>query len=197
VAAHVIRDSVQIPARILDSIRTFDPASRGVNMTDTLTIVGKVATDPTQGRTGGGIPVTNFRLATTHRRLDQATQTWVDVNTNWYSVAAFRQLGEHAKASLRCGDSVIVTGRLKIRNWEGNGKSGTSVDIEADAIGHDLRWGTSAYLRASRAVANDGAQRAVTEDRAGEDSSASDEDGAADMAETWMAAETEPEPVAY
>lgn len=122
-------------------------------MIDTLTIVGKVATDPIRSQTAGGIPVTNFRLASTHRRFDNATQTWVDAGTNWYSVAAFRQLGEHAKASLRTGDSVIVTGRLRIRNWEAGGKHGTSVDIDADAIGHDLRWGTTAYLRASRASA--------------------------------------------
>lgn len=122
-------------------------------MTDTVTIVGKVATDPNRAQTGGGVAVTNFRLASTHRRFDQSTQAWVDAGTNWYSVAAYRQLGEHAKASLRSGDSVIVTGRLRIRNWESNGKSGTSVDIDADAIGHDLRWGTSAYLRASRATA--------------------------------------------
>lgn len=139
-------------------------------MSDTLTIVGKVATDPTQGQTGSGIPVTNFRMATTHRRFDNDTQTWVDGATNWYSVAAFRQLGEHAKASLRCGDSVIVTGRLKIRTWESNGKSGTSVDVEADAIGHDLRWGTTAYLRASRASGVDAASRSATEDRTDQES---------------------------
>jgi single-strand DNA-binding protein len=119
-------------------------------MTEVLTVVGRVATDPVRGQTRGGIAVTNFRLASTHRRLDPVTQTWVDGETNWFSIAAFRQLGEHAKASLRCGDSVIVTGRLKIRNWESNGKNGTSVDIEADAIGHDLRWGTTAYLRTPR-----------------------------------------------
>ena len=119
-------------------------------MTEVLTIVGRVATDPVRGQTRGGTAVTNFRLASTHRRLDPVTQVWVDGETNWFSVAAFRQLGEHAKASLRCGDSVIVTGRLKIRNWESNGKNGTSVDIDADAIGHDLRWGTTAYLRIPR-----------------------------------------------
>lgn len=119
-------------------------------MHDTVTIVGNVATDPTQGQTASGTPVTNFRLASTHRRFDESTQTWVDVITNWYSVAAFRQLAENAKASLRSGDSVIVTGRIKIRSWENNGKQGTSVDIDADAIGHDLRWGTAAYRRTSR-----------------------------------------------
>ena len=124
-------------------------------MQDTITIVGNVATDPTQGRTANGTPVTNFRLASTHRRFDDATQTWVDVSTNWYSVAAFRQLAENAKASLRSGDSVIVTGRMKIRSWENNGKQGTSVDIDADAIGHDLRWGTAAYRRNPRSASGD------------------------------------------
>lgn len=114
-------------------------------MIDTLTIVGRVATDPTQSQTGGGVPVTNFRLASTHRRFDVVTRDWIDSGTNWFSVAAFRQLGENVKASLRTGDSVIVTGRLKIREWESNGKHGTSIDIEADAVGHDLRWGTTVY----------------------------------------------------
>ncbi|KJQ52913.1 single-stranded DNA-binding protein [Microbacterium sp. SA39] len=133
-------------------------------MNDTVTIVGRVATDPTQGQTGGGDPVTNFRLASTHRRFDNSTQTWTDSDTNWFSVAAFRQLGEHAKASLRTGDSVIVTGRLKIRTWESNGKQGTSVDIIADAIGHDLRWGTSAFLARSRATPSDSGARGSSPD---------------------------------
>jgi len=127
-------------------------------MSDTVTIIGKVATDPVLAQTGGGVPVTNFRLASTHRRYDQATASWVDAGTNWYSVAAYRQLGEHAKASLRTGDSVIVTGRLRIRTWESNGKQGTSVDIDAEAVGHDLRWGTTAYLRSSRAGASEAAR---------------------------------------
>lgn len=138
-------------------------------MNDTVTIVGRVATDPTLGQTGGGDPVTNFRLASTHRRFDSATQTWSDSDTNWFSVAAFRQLGEHAKASLRTGDSVIVTGRLRIRTWESNGKQGTSVDIIADAIGHDLRWGTTAFLARSRATPSDtGARVAPSEPHAAE-----------------------------
>lgn len=51
-------------------------------MTDTLTVMGKVATDPVRERTAGGIAVTNFRLASTHRRFDAATGAWVDAGTN-------------------------------------------------------------------------------------------------------------------
>lgn len=141
-------------------------------MYDTITIVGNVATDPTQGRTTGGVPVTNFRVASTHRRFDEGTQTWVDVVTNWYSVAAFRQLGENAKASLRAGDSVIVTGKMKIRAWENNGKQGTSVDIDADAIGHDLRWGTAAYRRSPRSSVEQAPRATASSDSSVADGSA-------------------------
>lgn len=161
-------------------------------MHDTVTIVGNVATDPTQGRTTSGIPVTNFRLASTHRRFDEATQTWVDVTTNWYSVAAFRQLAEHAKVSLRSGDSVIVTGRMKIRAWENNGKQGTSVDIDADAIGHDLRWGTTAYRRSARSsvdASHRDAGATYPRDVSGQPSHSSDD--VADIDTSWAARDGE------
>lgn len=161
-------------------------------MHDIVTIVGNVATDPTQGRTTSGIPVTNFRLASTHRRFDDATQTWVDVTTNWYSVAAFRQLGEHAKVSLRSGDSVIVTGRMKIRAWENNGKQGTSVDIDADAIGHDLRWGTTAYRRSARSAvdaSSRGAAASDPHDDTGQSSRSGDD--APDIDTPWAARDGE------
>lgn len=164
-------------------------------MYDTVTIVGNVATDPTQGRTTSGIPVTNFRLASTHRRFDETTRTWVDVVTNWYSVAAFRQLGEHAKASLRAGDSVIVTGRMKIRAWENNGKQGTSVDIDADAIGHDLRWGTTAYRRSARLAADASARGGSTPSDPQRDAETPSEprDRAKDIDTSWAAHDGEHE----
>lgn len=120
-------------------------------MNDTVTILGRVGGDPNRGETNTGIPVINFRVASPQRRYDAKTQGWVETGTNWYNVSAFRQLAEHAKASLRSGDGVIVTGRLKLREWENsNGKKGVSIDIEADAIGHDLRWGTSVFRNSTR-----------------------------------------------
>lgn len=129
-------------------------------MSDTVTIVGRVGTDPVPTTTAGGAPMVTFRLASTHRRFDTTTQSWMDGTTNWFSVAAYRQLGEHASESLRTGDSVIVVGRLRIRDWESNGRRGTSVDIDAETIGHDLRWGTTAYRPRHRTVAGAGAARA-------------------------------------
>jgi single-strand DNA-binding protein len=159
-------------------------------MQDIVTIVGNVATDPTEGRTAGGVPVTNFRLASSHRRFDDATQTWVEVATNWYSVAAFRGLAENVKASLRSGDSVIVVGRIKIRAWENNGKQGTSIDIDADAIGHDLKWGTANYRRTPKGSGADRREESATASPGSERPPFDEEDRSPrepDLGDAWAA----------
>ena len=34
-----------------------------------------------------------------------------------------------------------------MRDWDNGTSAGTSVEIEADSIGHDLTWGTSTFTR--------------------------------------------------
>lgn len=116
-------------------------------MTDTITITGNVATEPEHKRTTGGVSITTFRVASGQRRFDRTANAWVDTGTNWYSVSAFRGLADHAFDSLRKGDRVLLTGRLRIRDWDTGTKRGTSVEIDADAIGHDLRWGTTTFTK--------------------------------------------------
>ena len=67
--------------------------------------------------------------------------------TSWYSVSVFRVLAEHAFASLHKGERVIVTGRLRIRQWETSVKKGVTAEIDADALGHDLLFGTTRFER--------------------------------------------------
>lgn len=116
-------------------------------MTDTTTITGIVATTPRRMTTSTGLDIASFRLASVQRRYDQETQTWVNGETNWYTVNAFRQLAINFFTSVEKGDRVIVTGALRIRNWESGDKHGTNVDVEADSIGHDLTWGSSHWTR--------------------------------------------------
>lgn len=127
-------------------------------MNDTVTILGRVGGDLNRSETPGGTPVVNFRVASPQSRYDSKTQTWLETGTNWYNVSAFRQLADHAKASLRSGDGVIITGKLKLREWESGGKRGMSADIDADSIGHDLRWGASAFIKARAAAAPSSSQ---------------------------------------
>ena len=116
-------------------------------MSDTITITGNLAAEPQQRLIGNGVTVTNFRVGSNQRHQDRGSGEWVEDDPNWYQVAAFRRLGEHVFASLRKGDPVIVTGRLKIRHWENEKGRGVSVEIVADAVGHDLKWGTTVYTK--------------------------------------------------
>lgn len=116
-------------------------------MTDTITLTGLVATDPRHIVTGEGLPITSFRLASTQRRFDRSNQRWIDGDTNWYTITAFRHLAMNSSGSLKKGERVLVTGRLRIREWENGERTGTTIDVEADAIGHDLSWGSSVFSR--------------------------------------------------
>jgi len=141
-------------------------------MNDTITIMGNLAADPERRMIGDGMTVTSFRVASTQRRFDRKEGKWVDRETNWYDVSVFRDLGDHAYESLRKGERVIVNGRLKIRPWQTEKSKGTSVEIEADAVGHDLLWGTTKYTRIRRGdewnVPGTDAATAGDADRAGE-----------------------------
>ncbi len=117
-------------------------------MTDIITVRGYVATEVRLTLAQSGLPIAGFRMCSTERRFDRASNTWVDGHTNWYSVSMFRQLATNAGASIKKGDRVIVTGRLKVRPWiNADGRTGTAVEIDADSAGHDLMWGTANFRR--------------------------------------------------
>lgn len=124
-----------------------------------ITVVGNIATDPRHLVTGEGLAVTSFRLGSNTRRWDRAAGKHVEGETNWFTVSAFRGLAENAGACLKKGDRVLVTGRLRIRPWDKSDRAGITAEVDADAIGHDLTWGTSTFTpRATPARADTGEQ---------------------------------------
>lgn len=162
-------------------------------MTDTITLTGLVATNPRHIVTSEGLTITSFRLASNQRRFDRGQNAWIDGDTNWYTVSAFRQLGTHVASSLEKGQRVIVTGRVRIRDWETDEKSGTSIEIDAEAIGHDLTWGRATFTRsiiaksASRdegSETNEGSSEVPTEEDASPVASSAEEGREAAFAAT-------------
>lgn len=115
-----------------------------------VTMIGNVASMVQYGQTAGGIPMANFRLASTERRYDRARAEWVDGDTLWVTVLAWRGLASNVVSSLEKGDPVLVSGRLRVREWEDEGKRRSVVEIDARAIGHDLGRGTSAFRSSVR-----------------------------------------------
>ncbi|MDT0157342.1 single-stranded DNA-binding protein [Microbacterium sp. ARD32] len=157
---------------------------------DTIVIAGNIGNDPVKNETRNGKAVINFRVATSSSYLDQRTGEWVETPSSWYAVSAFGHIAEHAKASLHCGDPVIVVGRLKLKEWESGGRKSVDAEITADSIGHDLSWGTSAFVRRQRAATTGQAQAApATPDvtSSADDETAADESTAQER-DAWEAA---------
>ncbi|WIB27362.1 single-stranded DNA-binding protein [Curtobacterium sp. MCSS17_015] len=121
-------------------------------MNDTITVCGIIATEPRHLVTETGVAITSMRLASPSRRWDRSTSSWANGPTNWYTVTAFRSLAANVHKSVKKGDRIVVTGRVRIRNWERDGRGGTSVEVDADALGHDLAWGISNWIRVPRHV---------------------------------------------
>lgn len=109
----------------------------GETMTDAVAVRGVVATRPRHVTPEAGAPVTIFRLVTGHGR---------SAEHNWYTVTATHQLAVSAAGCVARGDPLVVSGRLRVRDWEGE-PEGVTAEIEADAIGHDLSWGSSVFTR--------------------------------------------------
>lgn len=112
-----------------------------------------------QGWVGGGVTlrkageslVASFRMGCTPSYYRRDTQTWVDEPTQWFTVSAWRRLGENCEVSLRRGDAVVVHGRLKLSTWlDGNGVEQQTWEVVATAVGHDLNRGTSRFVRPER-----------------------------------------------
>jgi single-strand DNA-binding protein len=114
-----------------------------------LTIVGNVLTAPEWRRTSQTNQlVANFKVASTARRLDRATNRWVDGNSLRVRVNCWRKLAEGVASSVMVGDPVIVAGRLYTRDWvDDEGQHRVMYEMEAVAVGHDLSRGRAKFAR--------------------------------------------------
>ena len=124
-------------------------------MNDTMiTVVGNVVDSPRKVRVKNGA-VTNFRLASTGRRFDGATQQWVDSTTFYVDVECWNDLGSHVSGSVSKGDPVVVMGAISTQEWETDGGRRSKPQIKAVAIGHNLSRGIASFTRvkSSRALA--------------------------------------------
>ncbi|GAA3039655.1 hypothetical protein GCM10020229_58580 [Kitasatospora albolonga] len=116
-----------------------------------VTMIGNVATVVNYSQTAAGVPVANFRMAATERRYDREKGDWVEGDTSWVTVKAWRWLAANVVSSLSKGDPVVVSGRLRVREWGEPEKRHCVVEIDARVVGHDLGRGTTAFRWAVQA----------------------------------------------
>ncbi|WP_423185097.1 single-stranded DNA-binding protein [Arthrobacter sp. NyZ413] len=111
----------------------------------TITVTGNLTADPelrqvTRG--SGTTPVVNFTIASTPRTYDAQANEWKDGETLFLRATAWRDLAEHAVATLSKGSRVVATGVLKPRSYETRtGEKRTVVELEIEEIGVSLKFG--------------------------------------------------------
>jgi single-strand DNA-binding protein len=119
------------------------------------TIVGNVISDVRIRRTGEGVKVASFRIASNERRYDKAAEQWVDGDRLYVTVTCWRRLAANVLGSLVKGDPVVVTGRLYTRGYEVEGQKRSVTELEAWAVGPDLSRCSAEVTRARRAASED------------------------------------------
>jgi single-strand DNA-binding protein len=115
-----------------------------------VTVTGNVVGDPQARTTRSGVPFVTFRLASNVRRLDRESGEYVDAETNFLSVSAFRALGINLANSLKKGDPVVVYGKLRVNQWDNGERSGTSVEVAAYSAGFDMNRGEARLEKVAR-----------------------------------------------
>src|ERR1700750_94466 len=116
-----------------------------------ITVVGNLVADPELRFTPSGQPVATFRVASTPRVMDRQSNEWKDGDSLFLTCNVWRQAAENVAESLQRRMRVIVTGRLKQRNYETKeGEKRTVYEVEVDDVGPSLRDASPKVTRASR-----------------------------------------------
>lgn len=116
----------------------------------TVSIIGTAVSEVKHTTTSSGLPVARFRMVSQPRKYDASSGGFIDLDASYVTVLAWRSLATHMASSVRKGDPVVVVGRLRVREWEHDGRSGVTVEIDAQGVGHDLARGTAAFTRSTR-----------------------------------------------
>ncbi|NUP02439.1 MAG: single-stranded DNA-binding protein [Nonomuraea sp.] len=115
-----------------------------------ITLTGNVAAEPRQYSFDDGTRVTSLKVFTSHRYFDRKTGQWTDGERVCFTVRCWRALGDNVADCVRAGQPVVVSGKLRIREFGAEGDRRFMPEIEASAVGHDLRWGTGAFTKPER-----------------------------------------------
>src|SRR5674476_13222 len=109
-----------------------------------VTVSGNVVGDPVVRATRANVPFVTFRVAWNVRRVDFKTGEYIDAGNNFVNLSN----------SLRKGEPVIVYGRMRINQWANGERSGTTVEIDAYNVGHDLTWGQTSFTKVAKPQLN-------------------------------------------
>lgn len=117
-----------------------------------ITVIGNLTSDPELRFTQSGKPVANFTVASTPRRWDKQQGQSVDGEPLFLRCTVWGDMAQHVTESLTKGARVIAQGNLRQQNWQTDaGEKRSSLALDVQAIGPDLRWQTATVQRAAPA----------------------------------------------
>lgn len=120
----------------------------GMSGDTALTLVGNLVADPELRFTAAGVPVCNFRVASTPRHFDKQTQEWVDGEALFLSCTVWRDAAENAAESLSRGMRVVVVGLLRARSYETReGEKRTAFEVDVEECAPSIRYATAAVTK--------------------------------------------------
>jgi single-strand DNA-binding protein len=115
-----------------------------------VTLVGNLAEDPELRKTSAEVPVTGVRIAVNQRFFDKQADAWDDRLDGFFTCNVWRAQAQHVAASLRKGDRVLVTGRLRSRSYvDKDGATRWVTEIEAEEVCPTLRFAEARPVRAA------------------------------------------------
>lgn len=118
-----------------------------------ITVSGNLTSDPTVRFTQSGTAVTSLRVGASDRKKD-ANGNWTDGDPCYLNVTVWKRAGENVAESLRKGDAVVITGRLKQSTYtKADGTEVTAYDVEADDIAPSLARATATVHRNAKHTA--------------------------------------------
>lgn len=124
-----------------------------------INLVGNVVDEVQMRFTPSGAAVANFRVASTPRKFNRDTNTWVDEEALFLTVNVWRQQAEQVAESVTKGMRVVVIGQLKQRSYEKDGQKRTVYEVEAEEIAVSLKFATAKVTRANRQDGQQGGQQ--------------------------------------
>ena len=96
-----------------------------------LTIIGNIVKKPELRVTSAGISVCSFTVAVNRRRTANNQNPGAD----YFSVSAWRQLGENCAKFLDKGRKVAVVGAVSVRTYQAqDGTTRASLEVTADDV---------------------------------------------------------------
>ena len=123
-----------------------------------VTLVGNCSRDPELRYTPSGQTVCTIGLVFNKRVKDG--NEWKDGPAQFFDVKCWGSLAENVAETIQKGNRIIVFGEMEFRSWEtDSGDKRSKIEVNAQAIGPDLRWATAQVVKINRSNETGGHQQ--------------------------------------